>query len=348
MSKQCLLRAQKNKFNEFYTQLEDIENELRHYTKYFKDKVVLCNCDDPEWSNFYYYFVIHFEELQLRKLIATHLEVDKPSYKLEYEGGVSVTGDKETVLSRVNKAAKKSPLKQSFELVGSWTLYEVPVVRSYSGDFRSPECVESLKEADIVVTNPPFSLFREYVAQLMQYGKKFLILGNTNAVTYTGFFEFLRDNKVWVGCTLMGVSMLFDVSNQYADTLVVDKKLGSGYRTVSGVVKARVPAIWYTNLDHEKRHEDLVLYKKYSPTDYSTYDNYDAIEVSQVADIPENYYGVMGVPITFLDKWNPDQFEILGSSRGGVDQDSTGVYGRSCLLNGKELYARLFIRRKVW
>lgn len=214
------------------------------------------------------------------------------------------------------------------------------------GDFRSAECIELLKQTDIVVTNPPFSLFREYVAQLIKYEKKFLIIGNKNAITYKDIFLLIRDGKLWVGNTPMSRDLLFDVPQDYADELVATKKEGSAYKVVNGVVKGRSQSIWFTNLPHAKRNKKMVLYKEYSPEEYPKYDNYDAIEVSKTKEIPKNWGGAMGVPITFLDKYNPEQFEIVGSNRGR-GQDPAGIYGRAALLNGKEVFKRLFIRNKT-
>lgn len=255
-----LKKAKKEKNDEFYTQLTDIEKELRHYKKHFKDKIVFCNCDDPEYSNFWRYFSLNFEELGLKKLIATHYETHKQSYKLEMWK---------------DEAGVHSGIK---------TLKE-------NGDFRSTESLELLKEADIVVTNPPFSLFREYIEKLMKYEKKFLIIGNKNAITYKEFFPLLKENKVWIGYNSV-----------------------KEFKQPDGTIKKFGNIGWYTNLDIDKRHEDITVYRHYTPEEYPKYDNYDAIEVSKVSDIPCDYDGVMGVPITFMDKYNPDQFEILGKS----------------------------------
>jgi hypothetical protein len=213
-----------------------------------------------------------------------------------------------------------------------------------NGDFRSAECIALLKQSDVVITNPPFSLFREYVTQLMEYKKRFLIIGNKNAITYKEVFKLIKDNKIWVGNTPMGTDMLFDVPENFAKELMTTKQEGSAYKIVNGIVKGRSQAIWFTNFDVKKRHEKLSLYKKYDAKEFPKYDNYDAIDVSKVVEIPSDYDGVMGVPISFLDKYNPDQFEILGSNRG-IDQDPNGVYGRGSHLNGKETFKRLFIRR---
>ena len=318
-----LHQAKRNKKDEFYTQLIDIENELKHYKDRFKDKVVYCNCDDPYKSNFVKYFIDNFEELNLKKLIASCYKDNttdlfdpkklEPSYFLEYEGGGSLKPEK---------------------LMGD-------------GDFRSQECIELLKKADIVVTNPPFSLFREYVAQLVEYKKKFLIIGNKNAITYKEIFKLIKENKMWIGSTPMSKDIFFDVPEEEAENLIENKKSGSAYRIISGVVKARAQAIWFTNLDHNKQHEDLILHKNYNPKDYAKYENYEAIEVSKTKEIPIDYKGIMGVPITFLDKYNPDQFEILGKT---TDKEHACKYLKgSCstpMLEGKYLYDRILIKNK--
>ena len=217
------------------------------------------------------------------------------------------------------------------------------------GDFRSQECIELLKQSDIVVTNPPFSLFREYVAQLAEYGKKFVIIGNKNAITYKEIFRLIKEGRLWVGNTPMSKDMLFDVPQDYAEELVATKKEGSAYKIVDGLVKGRSQSIWFTNLDHKKRHEELILYRKYSPDEYPKYDNYDAIEVSKTKDIPMDYDGVMGVPISFLDKHNPEQFEIVGMGEDNGTGHSGGVWNggsKSCLVSGKAKFKRIFIRNK--
>ncbi len=313
-----LNKASKEKKDEFYTQIIDIEKELKHYRDQFRGKVVFCNCDDPKESNFVKYFSRSFEHLRLKKLIATHykdanLFTDESPYKLEY------TGDK-------NGNRMPDPSEFMTEMIGT-------------GDFRSEECVELLKEADIVITNPPFSLFREYVAQLMEHNKKFLILGNQNAIIYKEIFKFVKENNMWLGYDNGGTKW-FQVPTDY------DIPTESRIKVENGIKFFSMGSImWFTNLDTTKRHEELILYKKYTPEEYPKYDNYDAIEVSKFLDIPMDYAGVMGVPITFLDRYNPEQFEIVGSNRG-VDQDPNGVYGRGSFLNGKETFKRLFIKNK--
>ncbi|KKS31853.1 MAG: Site-specific DNA-methyltransferase (Adenine-specific) [Candidatus Amesbacteria bacterium GW2011_GWA2_42_12] len=271
------------KKDEFYTQLADIEKEIKHYKDQFRGKVVFCNCDDPKESNFVKYFSMNFEHLGLKKLIATHYKdanlftKDAP-YKLEY------TGDK-------NGNRMPDPDEFLTKMIGT-------------GDFRSEECIELLKEADIVVTNPPFSLFREYLIQLTEYDKKFLIIGNTNAITYREFFKLIKDNKLRTGYTNFNVGMFFVVPDNWEHFHHIDE---------DGKKIARVStSCWFTNLEVEKHKQDITLYKKYNPKEYLKYDNYDAIEVPKVSEIPMDYKGVMGVPITFLDKYNPDQFEIIG------------------------------------
>lgn len=317
-----LNKANAAKNDEFYTQLTDIEKELSHYKKHFKDKVVFCNCDDPEYSNFWKYFQLNFYHLGLKKLISTHYEVDKPSYKMEI-----VRADKGAQMGIPDYV--KTPLQEN-------------------GDFRSQECMDILQEADIVVTNPPFSLFREYLAQLFEYDKKFIIIGNINAITYKEFFPLLKDNKVWAGYnekggTRKGNTLLFGVADDYkSKSLIVDEK---------GVRYAQVSAWWFTNLDISKRHEELFLYKNYTPEEYPKYDNYYAINVNKTQDIPCDYYGAMGVPITFMDKYSPEQFEILGCTESEGKGASMGLWIEATniaqpLVFGNKIYKRIFIRRK--
>ena len=285
----------------------------------------------PARVHFYRYFSLKFEDLKLKRLIAScyrNQDADLFSrHDSEKAVWIEYTG---------YRKGERTPRDEDAE------------VRPFEGDgaFRSAECIELLKQADIVVTNPPFSLFREYVAQLVHYDKKFVIVGNKNAITYKEIFPLIKDGKVWLGITPGGRDMLFDVQEEYARELQETKKEGSAYRVVDGVVKGRLGnAAWFTNLDHAKRHKFLKLGAKYkgNEEDYPKYDNYDAINVNRVADIPRDWTGVMGVPITFLDKYNLEQFEMLGSNRG-VNQDPEGVYGRGSHLNGKETFKRIFIR----
>lgn len=298
MANTNLREAKKAKNDEFYTLYSDVAKELSHYQQHFKGKIVYCNCDNPEMSAFWRYFHINFSAMGLKKLIATYMGI--PTYKMEYTGGndIDVTD------------GLRTPLKGD-------------------GDFRSQECLDILKESDIVVTNPPFSLFREYIAQLMEYGKKFIIIGNKNSVTYKEFFPLLKDNKVWLG---------YNSPAEFNTPEGVTKKINGLSR-------------WFTNLDIKKRHEKLVLWKTYMPEEYPKYDNYDAINVNKVVDIPVDYDGVMGVPITFMDKYNSKEFEIIGMAEDngrGYSGEESRWDGKNphCVVNGKNMFKRIFIRRK--
>ena len=317
-----LHKAKRAKADEFYTQLSDIEKECSHYKEHFKGKTILCNCDDPRVSNFFFYFSQNFEHLGLKKLIATCYKSQDINLfsKGNTEKAVYIVyeGDKNG-----NKKVDDNELDVK-ELQGD-------------GDFRSKECIELLKEADIVVTNPPFSLFREYVALLMEYEKKFLIIGTQNAITYKEIFKLIKENKIWLGNGFSGGNAYFKIP----ETASRDYAKGV-YNEETKLVKFR-NCCWFTNLDHSKRHEKIVLYKTYTPEDFPKYDNYDAIEVSKTKDIPMNYDGVMGVPITFLDKYNPEQFEIIGLDRYVEDNPN---YGHRFKLNGKETYARIILKLK--
>lgn len=313
-----LNRAQKAKKDEFYTQLPDIEKELRHYTNHFENKVVYCNCDDPRVSNFFHYFSYQFETLQLRKLITTCYKnrnwelfsdhgSDKAVY-LEYEG---------------DKNQNKLPDDEEIEVKQL----------EGDGDFRSAECISMLEKADIVVTNPPFSLFRQYVSQLMEYGKKFIILGNLNAITYKEIFPYLKDNRIWLGASIKSGDREFGVPQSYPLTGATTRQDEDGNKFV------RVKGVrWFTNLDYPQRHEDLPLVKKYNEKDYPHYENCDAINVDKTKDIPRDWNGMMGVPITFLDKYNPDQFEIIRFRKGDDNKD--------LIVSGKAPYFRILIKRK--
>jgi hypothetical protein len=290
-----LNNARDAKQDEFYTQLSDIEKELKNYKKHFKDKVVYCNCDDPRVSNFFHYFSYNFERLGLKKLITTcykSQEVDlfsqgksEDAIYLEYEG---------------DKNGNRIP---DLEEIGVKKL-------KGDGDFRSQESIELLKQADIIVTNPPFSLFREYLKQLVEFDKKFLIIGNLNAVTYREVFELIKSDKLWFGKSIRSGDREFGVPSSYPLNAASSRTDENGNKFI------RVKGVrWFTNLDFRERHEDLILFKHYNPTEYPNYVNFDAIEVGKTKEIPFDYDGLMGVPITFLDKYNPDQFEIVGSSR---------------------------------
>ena len=307
-----LHKAKAEKNDEFWTRLEDIEAELKHYRKYFNGKVVLCNCDDPEWSNFFRYFALNFMFFGLTKLIATHYEPSGKSYALVVDRELDVNGD------------GKIDLKDT-----------VRVELEGNGDFRSEECMKFIDEADVVVSNPPFSLFREYVELLMQHRKKFIILGNTNAITYKEVFTHIKNNKMWIGCTHFNTGMYFYVPDTYEYSPTYKFA-----RVLDGRKVMRVSSTcWFTNLPHSKRNTPLDLVgNEYSPEKYPKYDNYDAIEVSKVSEIPDGYKGVMGVPITFLDKYCPEQFEIVKFRKGDDDKDLS--------VNGKCPYFRILIKAK--
>ncbi len=285
--------ARKAKEDEFYTQLGDIQNELRHYKHHFKDKIVYCNCDDPYVSNFFRYFALNFEAWGLRKLVATCYRSQDIDLFSSGESNSAVTltyaGDADGSLMPDREEVIVTPL-------------------AGDGDFRSAESIALLREADIVVTNPPFSLFREYVTQLMEHEKKFLIVGNQNAITYKDVFPLIQQGRMWLGHN--SGDMKFMVPDHYparATRFWVDDD-GQKWRSLGN-------ACWFTNLDIQRRHEKLILYRSYNEADYPRFDNYDAIEVSKVVDIPLDYDGVIGVPLTFLDKHNPDQFEIVGMTK---------------------------------
>ena len=302
MAKNSNLHAAKvAKNDEFYTLLTDIEKEMSHYKDFFKGKVVYCNCDDARESNFFKYFSKNFEFLGLKKLITTGYKAEGKGVVLIYEGdknGNHKVEDNEIVVR---------------ELEGS-------------GDFRSEECVEFLKEADVVVTNPPFSLFREYIKQLMDYGKKFLVIGSMNAITYKEIFPYIKDNELWLG-------------NQNVKE----------FRSPNGEIKKFGNILWYTNIEHKKRNTPIDLYKRYS-NEYPKYDNYDAIEVSKVSEIPMDYNGIMGVPISFLDKYCPEQFEIVGCTESEGKGFSNGLWDEKSgvaqpLVSQKRVYKRIFIKK---
>lgn len=311
MANKNLNAAKEAKKDEFYTQLADIENELKHYRQHFRGKKILCNCDDPYESNFFKYFANNFNAFGLKKLTATCYngspiaggelpllfeatedEPKKIAYKVEITEVTDVNGD-----GRIDLADVRYLIQNDKNVLS---------VLKENGDFRSKECVELLKEADIVVTNPPFSLFREYVAQLMEFEKKFLIIGNQNNVTYKEVFPLIKDNKIWLGVN--SGSQKFEVPLDFQRNNTFIDKNGKKYAKFGNIC-------WFTNLDNKNRHEELILFKKYSPEEYPKYDNFDAINIAATTDIPIDYSGLMGVPITFLDKYNPEQFVIIGITK---------------------------------
>lgn len=360
-NKNNLTTARDAKNDEFYTRLEDIENELRHYKEYFKGKTVFCNCDDPYESNFFKYFALNFNALCLKKLIAIsyagsqvvakevslfeeegeeYTITSKKAYKVTMTELKDVTGDGRVDLDDVREIVK----------------HRIRYLKG-NGGFDSEESIELLKEADIVITNPPFSRFRDYVAQLIAYDKKFIVLGNQNAISYKEIFPLIKDNRMWLGYKCGDMS--FKVPDYYEprETRYWQDETGQKWRSLGNIC-------WYTNLDHSKRHEQLDLYKRYNPKEYPHYENYNAIEVSKAADIPVDYDGIMGVPITFLDKYCPEQFEVLGLS-SYIGCDTLDFFNRAPeniqkqLVGGnawmpilhndngyKYSYRRIFIRRK--
>jgi len=352
MAKIDLRKAKKSKNDEFYTQLSDIEKEVKHYKDQFKNKVVYCNADDPFESNFFKYFASNFNMLGLKRLITT-------SY-----AGSPIIGKQLSFfdIEGVKNEKKKEPMKieinevKDFNNDGAVNILDVEYLLKHdknivtplegSGDFKSKECLEILEEADIVVTNPPFSLFRQYVAKLVEYDKKYLIIGNTNAITYKEIFKLIKEDKIRTGYTNFNVGMFFVVPDDWEKFHHIDK---------NGKKIARVStSCWFTNLEVKKHKEDLILYKthKGNEEEYPKYDNYHGIEVSKVANIPIGYKGVMGVPITFVDKYNPEQFEILGmSASAGYNKEIVGIpfmgeKDARPLINGKNTYARVFIKNK--
>jgi len=307
-SNKYLDKAQKSKNDEFYTQMKDIEKELKYYKEHFVGKTVYCNADNPFESNFFKYFVLNFNEFKLKKLIATHY----------------IDGQ----MSLFKKNNKTKPVKVEIDEVNDFNIENNITTLKGNGDFRNFECVDLLKKSDIVVTNPPFSLFIEYVAQLTKHKKKFLIIGNLNAITYKNVFPLIKNNKMWLGGS--NLSLNFRVPDHYglrSNDAKIDAK-GDKYLRVG-------QARWFTNLDFKKQYKDLVLNKKYNELEYPKYDNYDGINVNKTEDIPMDYDGVMGVPITFLDKYNPNQFEIIGFTENDL-----------FTIKGKLPFKRILIKRK--
>lgn len=326
--------------DEFYTQLSDIENELKHYRKHFKGKTVLCNCDDPFESNFFKYFVLNFNRLKLKKLIATCY------------AGSPIAGKQLSLFDVAEHAAPNTPYKAVVTVVrdadGDGGIDMVDVAELFrtgeneltelagDGDFRSDECLALLDEADIVVTNPPFSLFREYVATLVDHKKSFLIIGSQNAITYKDTFGYLMRNMMWIGYN--SGDMAFTVPDDYEPraTRYWQDETGQKWRSMGNIC-------WFTNLDIGKRHEDFVLFREYNPDDYPKYDGYDVINVNKLVDIPCDYSGVMGVPITFMDKYNPDQFEIVGLANSAR---YLGDFECLTVIDGRRIYNRVLIRNR--
>lgn len=354
-----LHKANKAKKDEFYTQLVDIEKELKHYKEQFRDKVVYCNCDDPFESNFFKYFASNFNALGLKKLIATSY---KPSPIANTQLGLF--GDDKTLevkKGRPKTTANKFIINEVNDLDGDGAFDLRDIAEQLKtnknnewapiegdGDFRSEESIELLKQADIVVTNPPFSLFREYVAQLVEHNKKFLILGDQNAITYKETFKLIKEDRMWLGYDNGGTKW-FQVPMDYDIPTETRKKIENGVKYFS---MGRI--VWFTNLNTIKRHQEIILYKKYNPLEHINYTNYEAINVDKVSDIPMDYEDVMGVPITFLDKYNPNQFKIIGQTHSGDLSPEVEALRKNPvkrhrgIVNGedKEKYARILIKNK--
>ena len=302
-----LQKAKKEANDEFYTQYEYIAKEIEHYKEHLKGKVIYCNCDIPYFSNFHKYFLDNFKELELKQLIVT-------GYVKNGNGKCSIyDGEKST----------------DYDLLGD-------------GDFRGDECIDMLQKADVVITNPPFSLFREFIKVVIDNRKDFIVVGNKNAIGYKDVFPLIKENKMWLGVKSLGVDTYFDMPKAYVDELVAYKKEGSAYKIINGKIMGRVQTCWFTSFNVRK-NDYLELTKEYNESEYPKYDNYDTINVDKTKDIPKDYDGVMGVPITFLDKYNPSQFEIVGIDRYVADNPH---YGRRFTLNGKKIYARILIKRK--
>lgn len=346
-----LHNAQRAKADEFYTRLEDIENELKHYRNEFTDKVIFCNCDDPYESNFFKYFAMNFNTFGLKKLIATCYS-SSPIVNTQ----LSIFDIIKPNVSGDNKKPYKIEITEVKDLNqdGAIDLYDVEYLLKNdkntlsllngNGDFRSEECIELLKQADIVATNPPFSLFRDYIATLVEYDKKFIVIGNTNALTYKETFKLIKEDKLRTGYTNFNVGMFFYVPDSYEKYHKIEDN--------RKMVRVST-SCWFSNLPVNKHKEDMILFKTYNPTDYPNYDNYNAINIDKVADIPCDYDGIMGVPITFLDKYNPDQFEIVGRADANISGEDNPYYipglkdkGGAPLVNGSFVYKRVLIKRK--
>lgn len=357
--------------DEFYTQLTDIEKEMRYYRKHFQGKTVLCNCDDPFESNFFKYFALNFNRLGLKKLIATcyyssPIAGQQLQYGCDANGQMTFYFEDKGVEENKSKRPYKAVVTQVYDKKGDGGVDMLDVAELFrsgenelvelegNGDFRSPECLALLDEADIIVTNPPFSLFREYVSMLVEHQKHFIIIGNQNAISYEETFSLMKNNKMWIGASIHSGDRAFFVPDDYpldAAGCGIDEITGRKYIRVKGIR-------WFTNLDIKQRHEEMILVRHYTPEQYPKYVNYDAIEVAKTSDIPCDYDGEMGVPITFMDKYNPEQFEIIGISRELVrtlseDVRKNGAYpqiGRFYLDVGtekyKKVYERLVIRNK--
>lgn len=358
--------AKKAKNDEFYTQYHDVELEINAYLEYnpdvFRGKTILLPCDDPEWSNFTKFFAQKFHDLGLKKLISTSFAPNSKPREIPYQPTLFEMEDKKF------DAVKTKANGKIFTLTSDKTRDSVINVEDLEwtylegdGDFRSEEIIKLRNEADFIITNPPFSLFKQFLAWIVEADKRFVIIGNKNAITYKEVFPLIKENKMWLGATPMSKDLLFGLPGPMADDLVANKKEGSAWKRVDGIVLGRASGVWFSNIDHGRRHQPLALMterdnKRFSKDQgiknigYQKYENYDAIEVPRTESIPIDYPGVMGVPISFLSKYNPDQFEILGASdNGAVPEDLKLPHFKKHnepFLNGHKLYKRIFIKHK--
>lgn len=364
-----LSSAKRAKNDEFYTQYHDIELEINAYLEYnpdvFKGKTVLLPCDDPEWSNFTKYFAQKFEALGLKKLISTSYAANSKSPEIPYQPTLFELEDGKFDDAKTYAHGKIFTLTN--DMTGDGVINVQDLEWTYlegDGDFRSDEVVKLRDGADLIVTNPPFSLFKKFLAWIVEADKQFLIIGNKNAITYKEVFPLIKENKMWLGGTPMSKDLLFGLPRPMADELVATKKEGSAWKRVDGIVLGRASGVWFSNIDHGRRHQPLALMsesdnRKFSKDQglrehgYQKYDNYNAIEVGRTESIPGDYPGVMGVPISFLSRYNPDQFEILGASdNGAVPEDLKLPHFKKHnepFIGGNKLYKRIFIRyKKIW
>jgi hypothetical protein len=369
MANQNLHQAKKAKNDEFYTQYADIQNEINAYLEYnpnvFREKTILLPCDDPEWSNFTKFFAQNFEQFGLKKLISTSFAVESKVYKEWYQPSLFEQESPHFDAKKTRTNGKIFILDHDTNQNGKIDIEDLEwQYLKGDGDFRSKEVKKLRDEADIIITNPPFSLFRDFIVWLFEKPKHFIIIGNKNNITYKDVFGLIKNNKLWIGKTSMSVDLLFEIPNE--DEILRNKKMGSGYRIVNNKVLARSQSVWFTNIEHGRRHqplqlmtqEDNIKYSKHKEvrnTGYQKYDNYDAIEVPFTDAIPSDYDGVMGVPISFLDKYCPEQFEILGSSESGgknlpeIKKIWTIPFGKkqtSGFIKGKAKFKRIFIKRR--
>lgn len=336
MANTNLGKAKSAKNDEFYTQYADIQNEINAYIDYnpdvFKDKTILLPCDDPEWSNFTKFFVNNFERYDIKKLISTSYAYNSKKVSFDYQPTLFETVDSRFEITKSKERGKIFTLTKDENNDGK--IDEKDLKWDYlegDGDFRSDEIKKLRDEADIIITNPPFSLFREFVAWIFDAKKSFAIIGNKNSITYKEIFPLIKDNKMWVGKTAMSVDLLFSVPDE--KILIESKQVGSGYKIIGNKIFARSQSVWFTNIEHGKRHQPLKLmtesdnikfskHKEVKGLGYLKYDNYDAIEIPFTDSIPSNYKGMMGVPISFLDKYCPEQFEIIGLLQSSTDEQA--------------------------